>query len=151
MCLLPRHNPVRAAIPERSVHATFARKFNGISGNAYLTLTRDQAAVLTEVVARLRKARLTGAPAALVYDDLKPEHAMFPDGSDGRPAFLDPGMSLGQPETDLGKLFSRLVLGLVAALPQGPGRRPSSAASASSPTRPATAWSGRRGRRGYGS
>ncbi|MEU2950916.1 phosphotransferase [Streptomyces xanthochromogenes] len=109
-----------AAIPERSVHATFARKFNGISGTTYIAQTGGSAPALTQTVTRLRKVRLTGSPGTVVFGDLKPEHAVFPDGG-GRPAFLDPGMSLGPREADLGKLVSRLVLGLVASPLPGAG------------------------------
>ncbi|MGX2997393.1 phosphotransferase [Streptomyces sp. JNUCC 64] len=111
-----------AAIPERSVPATFARKFNGISAASCVALTGDSAPVLQGVVARLLKLRgvLAGASGGVVFGDLKPEHALFPDDG-GRPVFLDPGLSPGHPATDLGKLVSRLVLHLVAVPPEGAG------------------------------
>ncbi|MFE0423559.1 hypothetical protein [Streptomyces sp. NPDC058953] len=114
-----------AAIPERSVQATFARKFNGISSASYIALAGDVAPVLQAVISRLLKLRgvLTGSHRDVIFGDLKPEHALLPDGGDGRPAFLDPGLSLGHPAMDLGKLISRLVLHLVAVPPHEAGSR----------------------------
>ncbi|MET7532775.1 hypothetical protein [Streptomyces goshikiensis] len=111
-----------AAIRERSVHGTFARKFNGISGDTYVSLTGPSAPVLGAVVARLRKMRLSGTYGiGIVYGDLKPEHVVFPDGPERRPTFIDPGLALGHPASDVAKLVSRMVLGLIVQPPAGPG------------------------------
>ncbi|MFI0980428.1 hypothetical protein ACH4SP_25915 [Streptomyces sp. NPDC021093] len=106
------------AIRERSIDATFGRKFNGISGTTYLAQSPEHAPVLTEVVARLRRLRLTPAERRQVsFGDLKPEHAVFPDGPGGRPVFLDPGLSLTHPCADTAKLVSRMILGLIPRPP----------------------------------
>ncbi|GAA0455431.1 hypothetical protein ACFQ2B_39530 [Streptomyces stramineus] len=108
-----------AAITERGIGSTFDRKFNGISGPTYLRKTGQAGEVLGTVVLRLRRVR--PAPAAgyrpVVYGDLKPDHVVFPDGADGRPVFLDPGLGRGRPQTDAAKLISRTVLGLIASSP----------------------------------
>ncbi|MGW2187549.1 phosphotransferase [Streptomyces sp. NPDC001719] len=105
------------AITERGIGSTFDRKFNGISGPTYLRKAGQAGEVLGSVVLRLR--RLRPAPAAgrrpVVYGDLKPDHVVFPDGADGRPVFLDPGLGRGRPQTDAAKLISRTVLGLIAS------------------------------------
>ncbi|MFF4531514.1 hypothetical protein ACFY1P_19870 [Streptomyces sp. NPDC001407] len=108
-----------AAITERGIGSTFDRKFNGISGPTYLCKAGQTGEVLSTVVLRLR--RLRPAPAAghrpVIYGDLKPDHVVFPDGADGRPVFLDPGLGRGRPQTDAAKLISRTVLGLIASSP----------------------------------
>ncbi|MFF7098267.1 hypothetical protein ACFY9A_38715 [Streptomyces rubradiris] len=80
----------RAAINERGIDATFRRKFNGISGRAYLDqlgaarldeqTQHGVAIVVRQVIARLLKLRLAPAlgPAQVLYGDLKPEHVLFP-------------------------------------------------------------------------
>ncbi|MFE4873479.1 hypothetical protein [Streptomyces sp. NPDC056682] len=107
------------AIAERSIPATFTRKFNGVSGRTYLAQAGHHASALTAVVSRLQRLRL--APTAevrpVVYGDLKPEHVHFPDGPDGAPVFLDPGIARGRPQADHTKLISRLILGLFATPP----------------------------------
>lgn len=111
-----------ATIRERSVQGTFARKFNGISGDTYVSLTGPSAPVLGAVVARLRKMRLSGSyGSGIVYGDLKPEHVVFPDGPERRPTFIDPGLAMGHPASDVAKLVSRTVLGLIVQPPAGPG------------------------------
>ncbi|MFI5803716.1 hypothetical protein [Streptomyces sp. NPDC051561] len=110
------------AIRERSIDATFGRKFNGISGTTYLAQAGELGPVLTAVVSRLRRLRLAPAGQRVVaFGDLKPEHAVFPDGAGGRPVFLDPGLSLTHPCADAAKLISRMVLGLIARPPQAAG------------------------------
>ncbi|MFH8717547.1 hypothetical protein [Streptomyces zaomyceticus] len=107
----------RAPIRERGIVGTFARKFNGLSGPAYLRQT-GHAETLDTVVTRLRRARrVPPSPGrAVVFGDLKPEHAAFPaDG--GRPVYLDPGLMHGHAVVDTAKLVSRLVLGLIARPP----------------------------------
>ncbi|MEU5187946.1 hypothetical protein AB0G83_12540 [Streptomyces klenkii] len=107
------------AIIERGIGPTFHRKFNGISGPTYLRKAGQTGEVLAGVVGRLR--RLRPVPVAgrrpVVYGDLKPDHAVFPDGPEGRPVFLDPGLARGRPQTDAAKLVSRTVLNLVASPP----------------------------------
>ncbi|MFI0743070.1 hypothetical protein ACH4PU_34105 [Streptomyces sp. NPDC021100] len=108
-----------AAITERGIGSTFDRKFNGISGPTYLRKAGQAGDVLATVVLRLR--RLRPAPMAghrpVVYGDLKPDHVVFPDGADGRPVFLDPGLGRGRAQTDAAKLISRTVLGLISSSP----------------------------------
>ncbi|WP_326590719.1 hypothetical protein [Streptomyces brevispora] len=102
----------RSEIRERSITGTFRRKFNGISGGLYLRQT-DHAAVLTTVVSRLRRALHAPAPPlerTVVFGDLKPEHAVFPNGAQGKPVFLDPGLMRGSWSSDTAKLISRTVL-----------------------------------------
>ncbi|GAA3592489.1 phosphotransferase [Streptomyces osmaniensis] len=118
-----------APIAERGIDTTFRRKFNGISGRAYVArLGADQldertrrgvAAVLGTVVARLLKLRLTPAPGPrlIVYGDLKPEHVLFPDGPDEHPVFIDPGLSRGGAHQDTAKLVSRALLAVLTATP----------------------------------
>ncbi|MFE5262918.1 hypothetical protein [Streptomyces coelicoflavus] len=53
----------------------------------------------------------------LAYGDLKPEHVVFPDGPDGRPVLLDPGLLRASPMVDVAKLMSRTVLVLVVHRP----------------------------------
>ncbi|MEK8146315.1 phosphotransferase [Streptomyces sp. M10(2022)] len=112
----------RAAITERGIDATFRRKFNGISGRAYLDQlgsarleerTQHGIAILVrQVIARLLKLRLAPAlgPAQVLYGDLKPEHVLFPDGPDELPVFIDPGLQRGPAHADAAKLVSRTVL-----------------------------------------
>ncbi|MGI5337513.1 phosphotransferase [Streptomyces sp. CA-181903] len=108
-----------AAITERGIGSTFDRKFNGISGPTYLRKAGQAGDMLSTLVLRLRRLRPT--PAAghrpVVYGDLKPDHVVFPDGADGRPVFLDPGLGRGRPQADPAKLISRTVLGLIASAP----------------------------------
>ncbi|MER5380773.1 phosphotransferase [Streptomyces sp. NPDC002688] len=118
------------AISERSVAATFQRKFNGISGQTYLSrlgtercAEADRAevtALLRAVVARLHRMRPTAlAPGqtVLTYGDLKPEHLVFPDGPGGRPVLIDPGLLRARASVDAAKLTSRTVLLLASARP----------------------------------
>uniref|UniRef100_A0AAU1IC28 Aminoglycoside phosphotransferase family protein n=1 Tax=Streptomyces sp. NBC_00180 TaxID=2903632 RepID=A0AAU1IC28_9ACTN len=113
-------------IAERGIDATFRRKFNGISGRAYVTrlgvdrlderARRGAVAVLGVVVSRLLKLRLLPAPGPrlVVYGDLKPEHVLFPDGPDEQPVFIDPGLSRGGDHQDAAKLASRALLAVIA-------------------------------------
>ncbi|MFD9630033.1 hypothetical protein [Streptomyces violascens] len=107
------------AMAERSIPATFTRKFNGVSGRTYLAQSGNHASVLTTVVSRLQRLRLAPTVGArpVVYGDLKPEHVVWPDGPDGAPVFIDPGIARGRPQADHTKLVSRLILGLFAAPP----------------------------------
>ncbi|GGR02296.1 hypothetical protein [Streptomyces netropsis] len=107
------------AITERGIRSTFHRKFNGISGPTYLRKAGDAGEVLATVVGRLRRLRVTPAAGRqpVVYGDLKPDHAVFPDGPEGRPVFLDPGLAHGPAQTDMAKLVSRIVLNLIASPP----------------------------------
>ncbi|MEU1558516.1 hypothetical protein ABZ517_38265 [Streptomyces scabiei] len=121
-------------IGERSIRGTFQRKFNGISGTAYLDrlgadrYTPDDqhliADLLRRTVDRLRRMSSTGLPPAVaervpVYGDPKPEHILFPDQQTGRAVFLDPGLLLATPVVDAAKLISRTAL-LLAAVRPGP-------------------------------
>jgi hypothetical protein len=118
-----------APIAERGIDTTFRRKFNGISGRAYVTrlgvdqlderTRRGVVAALGAVVSRLLKLRLTPAPGPrlVVYGDLKPEHVLFPDGPDEQPVFIDPGLSRGGAHQDAAKLASRALLAVIAATP----------------------------------
>ncbi|WP_405576215.1 phosphotransferase [Streptomyces sp. NBC_01092] len=119
-----------APIAERGIDTTFRRKFNGISGRAYVAwlgfeqlderTRRGVVAVLGAVVARLLKLRLTPAPGPrlVVYGDLKPEHVLFPDGPDEQnPVFIDPGLSRGGAHQDNAKLVSRALLAVLTATP----------------------------------
>jgi hypothetical protein len=118
-------------IGERSIRGTFQRKFNGLSGPAYLDRlgadrrTPDEQHLvvgqLRRTVARLHRLPSTGLPPAAqrvpAYGDLKPEHVLFPDQLSGQPVFLDPGLLLATPVVDAAKLISRTVLLLAAARP----------------------------------
>lgn len=135
--LRPLHRPdvVRRLEPggvigERSISGTFLRKFNGLSGSVYVDRLgaercedeqRQEAVVLLRrAVARLHRMRMALAPTArtsLVYGDLKPEHVVFPDGAEGRPVLLDPGLLLAGPAVDAAKLISRTALFLAARQP----------------------------------
>ncbi|MEV6810114.1 phosphotransferase [Streptomyces sp. NPDC051132] len=119
------------AIGERSIAGTFQRKFNGLSGPAYVQrLGADRCAagdreevaeVLRQVVVRLHRLRARMLPQqhrrVLAYGDLKPEHVLFPDGFDQPPVFIDPGLLLAGTAVDAAKLISRSVLTLAAARP----------------------------------
>ncbi|MFL4910763.1 phosphotransferase [Streptomyces sp. MMS24-I2-30] len=119
------------AIGERSIAGTFQRKFNGLSGPAYVQrLGADRCAVddreevveaLKQVVVRLHRLRGRVLPQphrrVLVYGDLKPEHVLFPDGPDQPPVFIDPGLLLAGTAVDAAKLISRTVLTLAASRP----------------------------------
>ncbi|MER8231096.1 hypothetical protein [Streptomyces sp. NPDC094049] len=114
----------RSEIRERSIAGTFLRKFNGLSGKAYLRHTGYKE-TLAAVVGRLRRAQHAAFPPArtVVFGDLKPEHAVFPEGATGRPVFLDPGLMCGHPAEDAAKLVSRTVSGLVVRPPGADGVR----------------------------
>ncbi|MET9257755.1 phosphotransferase [Streptomyces sp. NPDC003717] len=125
-----RHLDPAGVIAERSIEGTFSRKFHVEAGAVYvdrLGTERLRAAISEEVtelvrasVDRLHRLRMA-LPAAggttLAYGDLKPEHVVFPDGPDGRPVLLDPGLLRAGPVADLAKLLSRTVLHLVARPP----------------------------------
>lgn len=116
-------------IGERSITGTFLRKFNGAAAEYVEDLGAERCAPETSAaVAELVRAsvhRLHGlrmllpgvVGTTLAYGDLKPEHVVFPDGPDGRPVLLDPGMLRASPMVDLAKLMSRTVLVLVAHRP----------------------------------
>ncbi len=117
-------------IGERSISATFLRKFNGISGRTYVTgLGADRCApadraevvdLLSRSIGRLHRLRLGLLPASrdtFAYGDLKPEHVLFPDGPDARPVLLDPGLLQAAPAVDTAKLISRTVLLLAGHQP----------------------------------
>ncbi|MBX7551172.1 hypothetical protein K1Y78_24785 [Streptomyces sp. tea 10] len=138
--LRPLHRPGAArqlatsgVIEDRSIAGTFLRKFNGLSGTLYvdqLGSERCEAEQRQEVlrlvhraVSRLRRLRMS-LPAAngtsLAYGDLKPDHVVFPDGADGRPVFLDPGLLCASRMVDIAKLVSRTELALAAWRPGAP-------------------------------
>ncbi|WP_307835427.1 phosphotransferase [Streptomyces adelaidensis] len=116
-------------IGERGIAGTFQRKFNGLSGPAYVqrlgagrcpAADRDEiVAVLRQVVVRLHRLRARVLPSSprrvLAYGDLKPEHVLYPD--DGPPVFIDPGLLLAGTAVDAAKLISRTVLTLAASRP----------------------------------
>ncbi|MFZ4234993.1 hypothetical protein ACOZGD_07345 [Streptomyces murinus] len=125
-----RHLGADKAIGERGIGGTFLRKFNGLSGTAYMDrlgeercapATREEVvALIRSSVRQLRKLRmmLPGAQGtALVYGDLKPEHVKYPFGPGGRPVLLDPGLMRMSPAADMAKLVSRIVLFLSAHQP----------------------------------
>jgi hypothetical protein len=135
--LRPLHRPGAArrldpagTIGERSIAGTFLRKFDGAAGAAYvdqlgaerldLAARKELTELVRASVTRLHGLRmlLPGVPGTtLAYGDLKPEHVVFPDGPDGRPVLLDPGLLRASPMVDLAKLMSRTVLVLVARRP----------------------------------
>jgi len=135
--LRPLHEPGASlhlgpggVIGERSIAGTFLRKFNGLSGALYIDRLGaercepgprgETVELMLRNVDRLRRLRMTLAAAegpTLAYGDLKPEHVVFPDGPDGRPVLLDPGLLRASPMTDLAKLISRTVLFLAAHRP----------------------------------
>ncbi|GGV78516.1 hypothetical protein GCM10010294_47580 [Streptomyces griseoloalbus] len=134
--LRPLHRPdvVRRLEPggvigERSMTGTFLRKFNGLSGSVYVDrLGAERCApgqrqevveLLRRAVARLHRLRMGLAPAThttLAYGDLKPEH-VFPNGPEGRPVLLDPGLLRAGPSVDVSRLLSRTVLFMAARQP----------------------------------
>jgi hypothetical protein len=135
--LHPIHQPDTAQrlapawdIGERGITGTFLRKFNGLSGQAYIALlgaercehgAREEVVELIHrSVGRLRQLRMALPPATgttLVYGDLKPEHVLFPDGPGERPVFIDPGLLRADAMVDLAKLISRIVLFLAISRP----------------------------------
>ncbi|MFJ1607082.1 hypothetical protein ACIOHS_27470 [Streptomyces sp. NPDC088253] len=135
--LQPLHRPGAArrlepagVMEERSIAGTFLRKFDGAASAQYVEqlgververLTREQVVELVRVsVRRLHGLRMTlpSVPGTtLAYGDLKPEHVVFPEGPDGRPVLLDPGLLQASPMIDVAKLLSRTVLFLVAHRP----------------------------------
>ncbi|MFJ4695176.1 phosphotransferase [Streptomyces sp. NPDC088766] len=134
--LRPLHRPGAArrldragVIDERSIDGTFCRKFEGLAGFVYVDQLGaercparcGEVADLVQGSVRRLLALRTKLPSAvgasLVYGDLKPEHVLFPDGPDGRPVFLDPGLLRASPMVDMAKLLSRTVLLLVARRP----------------------------------
>ncbi|MFG3207948.1 phosphotransferase [Streptomyces sp. NPDC048192] len=118
-------------IGERSIAGTFQRKFNGLSGPVYMQQLgvdrcpagdrEEVVAVLQQVVVRLRRLRARVLPPSsrhvLAYGDLKPEHVLYPGGTDQPPVFIDPGLLLAGTAVDAAKLISRTVLMLAAARP----------------------------------
>ncbi|MGW1288634.1 phosphotransferase [Streptomyces sp. NPDC001118] len=125
-----RRLPTVGVIEERSIPGTFLRKFNGLSGTLYtdrLGSERCEAEQRQEViqlvhrsVSRLRRLRMCLPSAdgtSLAYGDLKPDHVVFPDGADGRPVFLDPGLLRASRMADIAKLASRTVLALAVWRP----------------------------------
>ncbi|MGC9499284.1 phosphotransferase [Streptomyces sp. WG7] len=134
--LRPLHRPGAArrlgtagATGERSVDGTFCRKFNGEDAAAYVVQRgteqwrgeSDMVAELVRISVRrllaLRETLPAPAGTSLAYGDLKPEHVLFPDGPDGRPVLLDPGLLRASPMVDVAKLLSRTVLLLAARRP----------------------------------
>ncbi|MDX3386184.1 phosphotransferase [Streptomyces niveiscabiei] len=135
--LHPIHQPDTAGrlapawdIGERGIASTFLRKFNGLSGQAYIALLgaerREHGAreevveLIHRSVGRLRQLHMALPPATgttLVYGDLKPEHVLFPDGPGERPVLLDPGLLRADVMVDLAKLISRTVLFLATIRP----------------------------------
>ncbi|MFI2431576.1 hypothetical protein [Streptomyces sp. NPDC018693] len=122
-------------IGERSIAGTFLRKFNGLSGAVYVDRLGEERCEAEErrvavdllrcTVARLHRLRMALPPATrttLVYGDLKPEHVVFPDGPEGRPVLLDPGLLRAEPVADMAKLLSRTVLFLAARQPDAAPR-----------------------------
>lgn len=122
-------------IGERSISGTFLRKFNGLSGAVYIDRLgaercedeqrQEAAELLRRTVARLHRVRMTlpaTARTTLVFGDLKPEHVVFPDGPEGRPVLIDPGLLRAGPVVDVAKLLSRTVL-FVAARQHGAARK----------------------------
>jgi hypothetical protein len=106
------------AIRERSIVATFGRKFDSGARDclSYLATT-GYGPTLVPVVERLlrHQGSVLYRPGAVQYGDLKPEHVIYPGGPSDRPVFIDPGLSLGHAGSDVAKLVSRVVLRLLTA------------------------------------
>ncbi|MEU7041490.1 hypothetical protein AB0A77_10570 [Streptomyces varsoviensis] len=113
--------------PERGIRAVFVRKMRGAAGQLYLRRLgeerirdgqeREQVRLLLVAsVERLMRHRALSQPRcpALIHGDLKPEHLLFPEGADGAPVFLDPGLQYGGECADIAKLLSRTLLHLLA-------------------------------------
>lgn len=113
---------------ERSIVDTFHRKFGQPHTPAYLaelegsTEGDSESGGLSRIVRRLLRPTSLPNPApfsALCYGDLKPEHVLLPppDEVGARLRFIDPGLVVAHPHTDLAKLVMRTVLFLVATRP----------------------------------
>ncbi|WUH90280.1 hypothetical protein OG900_09345 [Streptomyces sp. NBC_00433] len=111
---------------DRGVHATFQRKFAGVSAPEYLaSLHADHpaaTAVLKAVVSRLgtgdsAAVGLGRALTTVVYGDLTPEHVLYPGRPGTEPVFLSPALTRDTPLADPAQLLSRCVLVLLAAQP----------------------------------
>ncbi|MFI5986863.1 phosphotransferase [Streptomyces sp. NPDC051555] len=125
----PRSAGAASSGTDRGITETFQRKFHQPGSHAYIdSLTTGHASPavidsLHRIVTRL--SQFAGPPSpkaalALCYGDLKPEHIIFPRR--GRPVFIDPGLLVAHPRTDLAKLISRTVLLLAANRPPGAGQ-----------------------------
>ncbi|MFC9746851.1 hypothetical protein [Streptomyces niveus] len=108
-------------INERSVSGVFRRKFNGLSGGAYLKALgqdsglpefarEDVVELMQHTVWRLLRMGGAISPGrkVAVYGDLKPEH-VYVDGP--RLHFIDPAVQwAGGPHPDIAKLIGRSLL-----------------------------------------
>ncbi|MFD9356420.1 hypothetical protein [Streptomyces sp. NPDC060031] len=114
---------------DRSITATFARKFGRSASRAYIdelaaSHERELAPALHRIRHRLLAAGLA-APThrrAVCFGDLKPEHVIIPAGPAERPVFIDPGLLIASPESDRAKLISRTMLLCAATRPAGAGQ-----------------------------
>ena len=113
-----------AQTTERSIPATFARKFTGAGGGIYLRQIGTQqisqahqrtlVVLLRAAVAHLARYEAPDGRTTVVYGDLKPEHVITAE--DGSLVLLDPGLRLAGEVEDLARLVSRTVLLAVATM-----------------------------------
>ncbi|GAB2872668.1 hypothetical protein GCM10022245_04370 [Streptomyces mayteni] len=106
--------------PERGITGTFARKFGGPGRDAYVQAIGEarcspaQHRVIGKLLA-LAVRDLLGhswryrALSVLVYGDLKPEHALWPNTS-GNPVLVDPALRRASELEDFARLISRTLL-----------------------------------------
>jgi hypothetical protein len=114
-------------IAERDIVATFTRKFLGGQGSTVhfgAHLRRDVGPDVVEglryVVRRLRTIPATRPTTTLVFGEVKPEHILMTGTG---PVFLDPGVHVAAPVSDLAKLVSRLLLMVMARVSATSARR----------------------------
>ncbi|WP_051718229.1 phosphotransferase [Streptomyces megasporus] len=118
-------------ISERSIPATFARKFIIPDSDAYLRQIgaprlpeAHRRVVEVEMRAAARHVThrpLPAGPVTLVYGDLKPEHVIHPPDGSGL-VLLDPGLRPANAAEDLTRLISRTLLMAVTGLIPGGAR-----------------------------
>ncbi|SDI47030.1 Phosphotransferase enzyme family protein [Sinosporangium album] len=111
-------------IEQRGIAATFARKFGGPDGDAYVRSIgehrcppeqrRAVVALLRASIGVLLRRRPPASPAVLVYGDLKPEHVLYPDS--GQLLLLDPGLRTAWHGEDFARLVSRTLLQAVTEM-----------------------------------